>query len=257
MLKNSTNNKERLLKNSQGNEFDRLTSSVSDKIESIVEYIVDLQDYEQNLGTKVDTKSFREKMRDKIDLTQKKIKEVLSLLSELEQLDLRTRAELENRNKMTRRLREVFNKEKDKFTLCMKNINAKEKVYIEIARKSMADSIASSSKADELQIQEIDYNEDVINDRQRDIDKVGQVIRILNDINKLQAHEVEKQAENIDVIVDHIGTTKENVKKANQEIRVASKSTKNSMKRNICIFLTVLAIAVMIFVIVIYVKKMR
>jgi len=234
----------------------------SRKLENITENTEDLQDFEEKLGSNADTKSFRAKMRDKVDLAQKEIKETLNLLSEIEQLDLKTKTEQENRNKMAKRFRDVFNKEKEKFTQCIKNINVKEKIHIDLAKRSLAqnnDSFAnsdmmSSSRADDMQIQEINYNEELINDRQEDIDKVKNAINLMNDINKQQALEIKKQGEDLEVVVDNIVSSKENVQKANKELDIAYKYEKSSSRKNLYLCLIILGVAIMIVVIILFVK---
>jgi len=124
MYSDGGNNREKLLKES---ELDRLTSEVSKKLENITNYTEDLQEFEEKLGSNSDTKSFRAKMREKIDQTQKEIKSTLDVLAGIDNLELKTKNEQENRNKMSKRFKDAFTKEKDKYTAILKQINAKEK----------------------------------------------------------------------------------------------------------------------------------
>jgi len=261
MYSDGGNNRvEKLLKES---ELDRLTSEVSKRLENITNYTEDLQEFEEKLGSNSDTKSFRAKMREKIDQTQKEIKSTLDVLAGIDNLELKTKNEQENRNKMSKRFKDAFTKEKDKYTAILKQINAKEKVHIDLARRSTikaegtssfanGDDPNSYSKADEMQIQEINYNEEVINDREEDVQKVKEAVNLMNEISKQQAMEIHKQGEDLEIVVDNIGSTKDNVQKANKQLETAYKYEKSSSRKNLYICLIVMIIAAVVVVVALY-----
>jgi len=255
-------NKEKLM--ARESELDRLTSDVTRRLENISGNIEDLEDYEEKLGTSADTKNFRGKLREKIDETQKEIRATLDAIKGIEGLDVKSRSDQETKLKMAKRFTEIFNKHKESFTNVLKQINTKEKVYVDQMKGStlqkssdVTGSRGESHKNEELagQIQEIAFAEEIINDRDQDIKKVETAINLMNDINKTQALEIKSQGDGLDIVIGNITSTKDNVQKANKELESANKYEKDSTRRNLYICLIVVALVAGVLVVTLMVTK--
>jgi len=123
-----------------------------------------LKEFENMLGKKDDTRSMRREMKEEIAEVNDIIKKTLDLFRQFDELPLRKKEDQEHRNKVIRRTKEVFDKEYAKFTKTLKEIQTKEKVYLE-ARKSITknpgannnykDSVYSQNSEDDHQNAEL------------------------------------------------------------------------------------------------------
>mmetsp|Transcript_34926 Transcript_34926/g.31458 ORF Transcript_34926/g.31458 Transcript_34926/m.31458 type:complete len:145 (+) Transcript_34926:47-481(+) len=132
-------------------QIESISNELTQQIDTLLEHNQNLKEFEGLLGSKEDTRSMRKEMKQEIGDANNLIKKTLANFRSLDQLNLRKREEAEFRNKVARRAREAFDKEQQKFTKIVKDIQTKEKVYID-TKKSIAgnkDSFASDGGAQE------------------------------------------------------------------------------------------------------------
>eukprot|EP01017_Pseudomicrothorax_dubius_P029741 TRINITY_DN3647_c0_g1_i4.p1 TRINITY_DN3647_c0_g1~~TRINITY_DN3647_c0_g1_i4.p1 ORF type:complete len:168 (-),score=44.20 TRINITY_DN3647_c0_g1_i4:80-583(-) len=159
---------------------------------------------------------------------------------------------------------ETLEKEKQNFTHIAEIISQKEKDSMAVAKQSISErrrsvKVAESQRGNiQMQVQEdsklkleINYYEEMVNDREKDIGAIEKVITQLRDIVIDASKEVVKQGDVLDVVVGNITESKENIKKANKELHIAheSASEDTNTKIKMCILLVLLIILILLLII--------
>jgi len=228
-----------------------LSNKLSENIEAIVEAVQNLEDYGMLLGTKNDTKTMRKKMKDHITDTNSLIKKTGDLLRQFEALKPKRKEEADARNKILKRTKENYSKQSDRFTKIFKDIQSKEKIYIE-ARKSVErkpGSISTTSNSDiesniQVQSNDLDFTETLFKEREADIQEVRRLAHELNLTAQYQAQKIQEASEDIVVIQDQAYETEKNAEMANKELEKALQSRKKSSIRNIICLILILCVVV-------------
>jgi hypothetical protein len=248
----NANNKEKMMSGS-GFDQDALSTSITKSLELIHGNIEELTEYEEKLGTPADTRTYRTKMRGKIDETQREFKTIVEQIKQLEKL--KDKAE-----KMAKRFLEIFNTEKVAFVNILKEVSAKEKEYVDSVRRETLQKRDERNRVQDEQIteqmvQEIAIGEEIIEERDKDIKKVHEVVKLMNDISVYQAEQIKSQGDSLEIVMNNINSSKENVVAANKQLEVAGKYERRSTKRNMWLCLIVLLIAVTVVVITTFVTQ--
>jgi len=123
--------------------FNSLAESITEGIESLMQYLEVLEECKIKMGTQGDTKSMRTRMKTEISEANDLIKNIMDQLQEVEDVKFKNRKENDNKNKMLRRLNNTFEEYYDKFTKLIKEIHGNEKKFIDI-KQSVFDASSFS-----------------------------------------------------------------------------------------------------------------
>eukprot|EP01016_Furgasonia_blochmanni_P045425 TRINITY_DN639_c0_g1_i2.p1 TRINITY_DN639_c0_g1~~TRINITY_DN639_c0_g1_i2.p1 ORF type:complete len:282 (-),score=52.01 TRINITY_DN639_c0_g1_i2:471-1316(-) len=246
--------------------FGQLTAS---KLEKVQRACRTLEDFVNKIGTQADTKEFRERLRKTIEDGTKDILEVKNLVEQIKAINVTRNNELQNKELLLTRLVTQFNQERDKFSKVVKRIQEKEKVYVETARRSIQGNKGRRLEPDDempsyrngsggpdvqfrqnVEMTEIAYNEDIINERQQDLNQIGGVIYQLRDLVIDMAAETEMQGQKLDTISNNIASARDKTKDAAKELTIASKHQEDVGKKQIycCVLLGGFAVLIVLMV---------
>eukprot|EP01016_Furgasonia_blochmanni_P046860 TRINITY_DN6814_c0_g1_i1.p1 TRINITY_DN6814_c0_g1~~TRINITY_DN6814_c0_g1_i1.p1 ORF type:complete len:169 (-),score=48.77 TRINITY_DN6814_c0_g1_i1:672-1178(-) len=129
--------REKLL-NADAPDLNKINKEAGNTITQIQANIKTLDDSLKKIGTKADTKGFREKMKKTLNETTAKVLYVKEIIAFLQQTDLSTKKDNELRDKTLKKLIPVFNTEREKFATLARGIQAKEAQFVDYAKKSIA-----------------------------------------------------------------------------------------------------------------------
>jgi len=217
-----------------------------------------LEDYEMQLGGKNDTRTLRKKMKDHITTTNDLIKKTGDILKQFEGLKLKGRNETDFRNKVLKRTKESFTKQQEKFNRTFKDIQTKEKIYLDARKSVIKTSQGGNSNAStdidsdiQIQAQELDFHESLLQEREQDIQDIRRLAHELNLTAQLQSIKIQESSENMIVVHENVQDVEKDVEIANKELDGAIKNQKMTTKRNlICLLISVLVSVVVVAVIV-------
>jgi len=231
--------------NDGAEDTEALSEKLTENIENIVEAVQTLEDYEAQLGTKGDTRSFRKKMKDHITRTNELIKRTSAILKQFEALKPKSKGEIDLRNKILKRTKENFNKQQEKFNKTFKDIQTKEKIYLD-ARKSItgehSTSNASTDIENDLQIhaQDLDFHDSLLQEREQDIQDIRRLAHELNLTAQVQAQKINEASENMIYVQENVDDTEKNTESANKHLdEVLKNSKRNTWKSFICLLIII------------------
>jgi len=240
-------------------ETDNLSEKLTENIENINESVQNLEDYELQLGTKADTRTMRRKMKEHITRTNDLIKKTAAILKQFEALKPKGKNEIDSRNKILKRTKENFNKQQEKFNKTFKDIQTKEKIYLD-ARKSLTgenqntNSNASTDIESDLQIhaQDLDFHDSLLQEREADIQDIRRLAHELNLTAQVQAQKINESSENMIYVQENVEDTEKNTESANKHLDEALKNSKAGSYRNLICLLVVLGVCVCLIVIFVW-----
>jgi len=244
-------------------EVENISQQLSENVEIFQDYIVSLEEYEMKLGSKSDTRDMRRKMNDaksKANATSKKIEELLRNLRDLQPKKADDR---DYKLKVARRVQENFDKQSQKFIKLLRNIQTKEKTYLEV-KKSMhesrhkssnasAHSMASSDEDIEVaaQIQDLDFTEALLKEREKDLQDIRKLAHEVNLTAQFQAQKLAEASSDLEIIENDTGFTEKKTEEANRHLDQTLKNQNRTSKKNLIICLAVIFICALIIAIVV------
>jgi t-SNARE complex subunit (syntaxin) len=241
----------------QESELDRLANEAQRGLQNMESNTETLLQYSSKLGTEQDNKSFRAKLKNKVNDTSEDVAKTFLLLQQIDRLKLATLKERDDRDKLSRRMLDKFGVVKNKFEAILKKITSSERMFLDNARRSTIhnhdpnrDSMGDGDNFQEQQLQEINVTHEVIEEREKDVKKFREVLTLMNDIARKQAEEVRFQGEQLDVVVGNIQSSKGNVQGANKHLKDAVQMTDSNNRTNMyaCFIIAIVcAVVVMIY----------
>jgi len=230
-------------------ETESLSVKLTDNIENIVEAVQSLEDYAMLLGTKNDTKTMRKKMKSHIIETSESLRRTADILKQFEALKPKRKEEVDFRNKILKRTKENYNKQDQKFNKIFKDIQSKEKIYLE-ARKSVDCRPTNNSnhhvndlESDiQIQTQDLDFTEALLKERESDIQEVRKLAHELNITAQMQAQKIQEGSDDILIIQENVEDSEKNAEKGNKHLDEVLKNQKKMSTRNVICLLVLLAI---------------
>jgi len=185
------------------------------------------------------------------------VQKTKNLLAQFEALKPKRRDEVDYRNKILKRTKENFNKQNDKFTKVLKDIQMKEKIYLDV-RKSIigkGDLTASTASTDlevevQQQTQDLDFTEAMIKDRENEVQDIRRLAHELNLTAQAQAHKIHEAGEDIIIFEDMTKQQENHTAMGNKELDEALKNQKKLSARNIICLLTILVICGVVIVLI-------
>lgn len=241
----------------QESELDRLGNDVQRGLQNMEMNTETLLQYSTKLGTEQDNKSFRAKLKSKVNDTSEDVAKTFNLLQQIDRLKLPTLKERDERDKLSKRMMDKFSGIKNKFEAILKKITSSERMFLDNARRSTVhkhepgrESIGDGDMFQEQHLQEINVTHEIIEEREKDVQKFREVLGLMNDIAKKQAEQVTFQGEQLEVVVGNIQSSKNNVQGANKHLKEAVQMTDSNNRGNMyaCFIIAIVcAVIVMIF----------
>jgi len=252
--------KERFIKYDDESDLNRYSNEAQRGLQNIEQYIEMLTNYSTKLGTDQDSRTFRTKLKDKINQTSQEFETVLGCMQSMDRLKFAEYRDRETRDKISKRMMDKFSSWKDKFQVLLKKITANEKVFIDNARKStfgresmtggeLDDSNTRQSYFHDPQMLEVNVTQEIIEEREKDIKKIQEVMNHMNDITRKQADLVKMQGEELDVVVGHIQSSKNNTTAANKHLVQTVEQTDTTNRGNMyfCFIIAIVCAIIVLF----------
>jgi t-SNARE complex subunit (syntaxin) len=249
--------------------LDELSAECKTTLEAAQAKIDLFKRYYMQIGTPKDTRDLRQKMKAKMNSATLLVANTVKLQIEIETMKLTKSDDIEYRSKLLGRTKKEFKRVQTELTKTIESILSREKLYIENARRSTLKGAgtydsesgsylqANSFQQQHQQIleqfpafQELNITEELIKEREIDIDQINTVINLMNDIVKIQATQVKEQGEQINTIIGNLTSSKQRVVNANKELKKAVQLTQNTNRasQNNCMMIALFcAFIVLIF----------
>jgi len=220
-----------------------------------------LEDYESKLGSRSDTRDMRRKMNEaksKANATSKKIEDLLRTLRDLQP---KKNDDRDHKLKVARRVQESFEKQNQKFVKLLRNIQTKEKTYLEVKRSmhenrhkssnASQHSIASSDDDVEVaaQIQDLDFTEALLKEREKDLQDVRKLAHEINLTAQFQAQKLAEASSDLEIIENDTGFTEKKTEEANRHLDQTLKNQNKASKKNLILCLAVIFICAIVIAI--------
>jgi len=252
-------------------EYVQLNDRVAQSIQQIANNVGTMTKLVNLLGTPKDTQDLRDQLHDVSEATKEAIKEANKDLKTLGKLDGGSPSENQARRRQQQSLSTKLKAEADRYAVALRNAQTKEREFVAQARKIQANKQNEAFKGEEdsaeetrnllqeekrrQQIQalqgEIEFNEEIIVEREEGIDEITGNIKIINEIMNDLSKLVNEQQTDLDQIEDNVHQTVDNTKNANTELKTASdyqKSARNKMCCILMIFVVIITIIVVVLV---------
>lgn len=240
-------------------EFREYTQQLSDKLFSLTSNISRLSNQLALLGTKRETERVRERVRDIIDDTSARFKEIGEGLKKVTSWP-----DLGPSQKFTQAtLNREFKASLTEFQALQRQAIEKEKASATAARAALEDQTSSPTQErdgfgqqqeqDQLRLapqDEVDFQESLIIERESEIRNIEQSVGELNELFRDVAHMVHEQGEQLDIIEENVEVTHDASQGAHKNLVQASRYQK-SARGKACILLLILAIVLTIIILAI------
>jgi len=221
-------------------------------MEDLNEFMRDLEAFEGRLGSKGDSRQLRTKMNETKTKAIELVRIILDLLKELKDLQPKKSDDRDYKNKVQRRLQEAFNKQNKNFNELITVLQKKEKENIDLKKSmlgsrlksSVSSSVASGDDDLEMaaQIQDLDFAEAMLKEREKDLQDVRRLAHELNLTAQFQAQKIAEGSNDLEIVENEVGFTENKTGEANTHLEKALANTKRASKKNlvICIAVTLL-----------------
>eukprot|EP01016_Furgasonia_blochmanni_P041121 TRINITY_DN5307_c0_g1_i7.p1 TRINITY_DN5307_c0_g1~~TRINITY_DN5307_c0_g1_i7.p1 ORF type:complete len:346 (+),score=56.42 TRINITY_DN5307_c0_g1_i7:67-1104(+) len=220
--------------------FNRLKADVDAAIKKISEKNRFLKDCLNNIGTPKDTKNFRTKMKEEIENTTTKVKEATEFINQIQNLKLTSKQDLKERDLYVKKVVQIFNNDRNEFEATVRNIATKERQFVETARKSISGAAGAGThaqalkdkenEADQQMLHEVSYTEDLVNERQKELEEIEKQFRQVHELALITAEKVDVQGEALNVVSENITSSNVEVEKANKELVKANTYTRSETR---------------------------
>eukprot|EP01017_Pseudomicrothorax_dubius_P007691 TRINITY_DN12423_c0_g1_i4.p1 TRINITY_DN12423_c0_g1~~TRINITY_DN12423_c0_g1_i4.p1 ORF type:complete len:273 (+),score=61.90 TRINITY_DN12423_c0_g1_i4:61-819(+) len=212
--------------------------TITQKLQSVKKRNYTLNEILDVIGTSEDTIETSQQMRRNIQDNTNDLKSLKNLLENLNTLKLPSKKMADRQTLLIRKLNQFFNEERDKFALTVKKLEQKEHVAKEQvkSRKTSFDRTAATINLlddhEEAQtIQHVEWNEEVLNERDKDITEIGKAVVELKEIMEDIAVHTENQAQTFEIVSSNLYGTKENIRETNRELTRANTLNKSSLRQ--------------------------
>ncbi|KAI9294209.1 t-SNARE [Neoconidiobolus thromboides FSU 785] len=240
---------------------DALTKSISQKIFKITSNVSNLQRIVNLLGTQRDTQALRSQMHDVTESTREMIKvttkDIKSLTTNTSSL---SSEELKQRKLGQHKLTKDFQKVLAQFHSIQKISAEKSREVVDYIHNVQEDEekeeqplLLQSNQRVQVQSldNEIEFNQGLIEEREREIQEIEQGITELNEVFRDLGTFVNEQQGLLDNIESNVSNVAVNIYQANTELNTANEYQKKSRKTMCYIFL-ILFVVLSIFILVIF-----
>eukprot|EP01017_Pseudomicrothorax_dubius_P035637 TRINITY_DN5026_c0_g1_i14.p1 TRINITY_DN5026_c0_g1~~TRINITY_DN5026_c0_g1_i14.p1 ORF type:complete len:205 (-),score=54.29 TRINITY_DN5026_c0_g1_i14:88-702(-) len=200
-------------------------------------------------------------VKDGTDLIAK-IKEHLANLNKMK---LTSKKLDERRWILFRKQSDVYNQQREAFAELIRKLQSKQKRVVEVTRRSiMRQSGVWNGGADEdrrldndilvEQMQEIDFTEDILKQRERQLDVIHRAVEDIKDLMIDTAKEVDQQGQMLDIVSDNVVKSKENTKAANKELHQAEQYNREDNKTKIACMLVIGLVAIGVILTILFLR---
>jgi len=249
--------------------FDQLTERISENIELLKDYIDILTEYREKMGTNEDSKAMRRRMNNEISEGNDLIKRIFEDFQEMEDLKFKRRKDVDNFNKMFRRLNNTFDDYYDRFTKVLKEIHSREKIFLEIKQSMTLNRSSASDQSAVVTIttdphanQENDQKESlldtannlqfyasIIEERENQLQEVRKLASEMNHLAQVQAKKINEQTDDIEGLVEDTADAEKNAEGANDELSKTLKNQQKTTKKNLIITSIIVFICLLVIII--------
>jgi len=198
--------------------------------------------------------------KSKANASSKKIEDLLRTLRDLQPKKSDDR---DHKLKVSRRVQESFDKQNQKFTKLLRNIQTKEKTYLEVKRSMHESNRHKSSNASQhsfassdddvevaAQIQDLDFTEALLKEREKDLQDVRKLAHEINLTAQFQAQKLAEASSDLEIIDNDTGFTEKKTEEANRHLDQTLKNQNKTSKKNLILCLAVIFICAIVIAIV-------
>lgn len=224
---NSNGLKDRLEGNSKQEIEDHYTS-IQSYMEALSKTVIELEGFVPKIGTPEDSKKFRAKIRDVINLSSAQVMDTKQLITEFEVFRPKKKEIQEKQKKLlgsansslmvwkgrlADAVRKLTHREREHLAQAKQSVMAKKSTMF----KSRFDS-SSVMDSDVSGLEEVNVEEAMVKEYQEDVENIEKTVNALHGIITESAERVEATGEALDVITDNINEVKENVTQTNEDL---------------------------------------
>ncbi|KEF56174.1 syntaxin 7 [Exophiala aquamarina CBS 119918] len=233
-------------------EFQRFTESLSEKLFELVSNISKISNEIGRLGTKRDTQRGRERVHDLLEETRDGFKQVGEGIKRAQTWENLNPSQRYTNQKLSREFASALSE----FQVVQRRAMEKERA----SKAALEEASSAQSPAGEGQQQlqsleeprlaqqsEVDYQENLIIEREGEIRQIEQSVGELNELFRDVAHIVREQGDMIDAIDVNVENTLTDTRGADVELRSASRYQK-AARNKACCLLMILAIVLLIVI---------
>ncbi|KAF2793574.1 t-SNARE [Melanomma pulvis-pyrius CBS 109.77] len=237
-------------------EFRDFSTKLSDDLFALTRDVARLSSELGKIGTKLETERVRERVRDIIDDTSGKFKEIGEGLKKIA-----TWPDVGPSQKFTQsKLSREFKASLTEFQQLQRQAVEKEKASASAARAALQDQTSPTEERsggfgqqqeqEQLRLasqDEVDFQESLIIERESEIRNIEQSVGELNELFRDVAHMVHEQGVQLDSIEENVHVTRDSAQGAQINLKQASNYQK-SARSKACILLLILAIFLVIII---------
>ncbi len=249
--------------------FDQLTERISENIELLKDYIDILTEYREKMGTNEDSKAMRRRMNNEVSEGNDLIKRIFEDFQEMEDLKFKRRKDVDNFNKMFRRLNNTFDDYYDRFTKVLKEIHSREKIFLEIKQSMTLNRSSASDQSAVITIttdphanqendqkeslldtaQNLQFYASIIEERENQLQEVRKLASEMNQLAQVQAKKINEQTDDIEGLVEDTADAEKNAEGANNELSKTLKNQQKTTKKNLIITSIIVFICFLVIII--------
>jgi len=257
-------------------EYLRLNDDIASNIMKIQKNTETITKISGMIGTNKDTSESRDRLHDVLESTRKLAKDTGEDIKKMANLDGGTQADNRQRKQQQQKLNQQFIQTWQKFSDIAKTVMEKERATVSLAKKSslsvrddnpllkkvnhqqdddeekqafLNEDNAKKQRQQQILQNELEYNENIIAEREEGIREIESTINEVNTIFRDLAELVNEQGEMIDNIENNISQTVVRTDQANQELTKASKYQKSARNKMCCLLLIILIVAAILTII--------
>ncbi|KAI9033271.1 t-SNARE, partial [Hyaloraphidium curvatum] len=234
--------------------FRASTERASRSLLQISSNVASIQKLLSLVGTPRETDDVRQKLHNLTEQTRDLVKATSGDLKDLGTVAASSGTDSRQRKITHQKLQKDFEDVLKRYQSVSKSVADKSRTYVEKARASQRGSTWENPIGSVLQIQgldyEIEYNESLIAERERDIKEIEKSIVEVNEIFRDLGTMVNEQQYMLDNIEANVSSVAVNMENATDELRTASKYQKMSRNRMCCLLLVLAIIAIIVVAII-------
>lgn len=233
-------------------EFTRLSESLSTRLFELTSNISRLSNQIALLGTKRDTQRVRERVHDLLEETRDGFKDVGEGVKQLQGWDDLNAPQRYTNQKLSRE----FSSALSEFQVVQRRALEKERASKAALEEDSGGLGGQSQQQQQQQLldeprlaqqDEVDYQENLIIEREGEIRQIEQSVGELNELFRDVAHIVREQGDMLDTIDVNVENTLQDTRGADVELRSASRYQKSARNKACCLLL-IMAIVLIIVV---------
>jgi len=247
--------------------FDTLSEKISENIETLKDYIDVLTEYKEKMGTVEDTRSMRRRMNNEITEGNDLIKRILEDFRELEDLKFKRRKDIDNFNKMVRRLNHSFDEHYQKFTKVLKEIHSREKIFLELRQSTTLHPESSENTSVNTNSYNVNPDDDfresveestrnlhfyssIIEERENQLADVRKLASEMNMLAQAQSKKIHDQVGDLITLVEDTSNAEKDTGNANNELAETLKRQQKTTKKNLVITVIIILLCLVVITIV-------